>query len=202
MVLEQPEHREVLVELLAVDVDADDFQRIFHAPVLLLRLQARRIDNPEAREALDEAVRRVGAIAVVHETLAHTPGEKVDADEVTDRVIALVRDMAVGRNVDVTRVSSAAIVSTLPRMSSARRVTSRRFPTGVATTYNVRPSAGNGSPLVIAQSPSMGSTSVFSWLRRPAFAADSASLLGVRRRVLELLTPTEAMMPLTTRTER
>ena len=76
----------------------------------LLRLQSRRIDNPEAREALDEAVRRVGAIAVVHETLAHTPGEKVDADEVTDRVIALVRDMAVGRNVDVTRVGSVGVL--------------------------------------------------------------------------------------------
>jgi two-component sensor histidine kinase len=76
----------------------------------LLRLQARRIDNPEAREALDEAVRRVGAIAVVHETLAHTPGEKVDADEVTDRVIALVRDMSVGRHVDVTRVGSVGVL--------------------------------------------------------------------------------------------
>ena len=76
----------------------------------LLRLQARRIDNPEAREALDEAVRRVGAIAVVHETLAHTPGEKVDADEVTDRVIALVRDMAVGRNVEVTRVGNVGVL--------------------------------------------------------------------------------------------
>jgi len=36
----------------------------------LLRLQARRLRAPEARAALDEAVRRVGSIAVVHETLA------------------------------------------------------------------------------------------------------------------------------------
>ena len=33
----------------------------------LLRLQARRLRAPEARAALDEAVRRVGSIAVVHE---------------------------------------------------------------------------------------------------------------------------------------
>ncbi len=76
----------------------------------LLRLQARRIDMPEAREALDEAVRRVGAIAVVHETLAHTPGEKVDVDEVVDRLVALVRDMSLtSRAVSVTRVGSFGI---------------------------------------------------------------------------------------------
>ena len=34
------------------------------------------------------------------------------------------------------RVSSAAITSTVARMSSARNVTSRRLPSGVATTYN------------------------------------------------------------------
>ena len=42
----------------------------------LLRLQARRIDIPEGRVALEEAVRRVGAIAVVHETLE--PGLRRD----------------------------------------------------------------------------------------------------------------------------
>jgi two-component sensor histidine kinase len=73
----------------------------------LLRLQSRRIANPEAREALDEAVRRVGAIAVVHETLAHTPEQRVNADEVVDRLIALVRDMSlVSRSVRVTRKDS------------------------------------------------------------------------------------------------
>ena len=38
----------------------------------LLRLQARRIDVPEGRLALEEAVRRVGSIAIVHETLSLT----------------------------------------------------------------------------------------------------------------------------------
>jgi len=73
----------------------------------LLRLQSRRIANPEARQALDEAVRRVGAIAVVHESLAHSPEQKVDADEVVDRLIALVRDMSLNsRTVRVTREDS------------------------------------------------------------------------------------------------
>ena len=73
----------------------------------LLRLQSRRIANPEARQALDEAVRRVGAIAVVHESLSHSPEQKVDADEVVDRLIALVRDMSLtSRSVRVTREQS------------------------------------------------------------------------------------------------
>jgi two-component sensor histidine kinase len=78
----------------------------------LLRLQARRIDSPEARDALDEAVRRVGAIAVVHESLAHSPGEKVDADEIADRLVALVRDMSLAsRSVSVTRTGTFGILS-------------------------------------------------------------------------------------------
>ena len=51
----------------------------------LLRLQARRLSAPEAREALQEAVRRVGSIAIVHETLSHAPEEIVDFDGIADR---------------------------------------------------------------------------------------------------------------------
>ncbi|MEZ5114862.1 MAG: sensor histidine kinase [Candidatus Nanopelagicales bacterium] len=60
----------------------------------LLRMQTRRLDDPGAREALDEAVRRVGAIAVVHETLAREPGDSVDFDQIADRLVALVADLA------------------------------------------------------------------------------------------------------------
>ena len=42
----------------------------------LLRLQARRTGAPEARAALEEAVRRVGSIATVHETLSHLPWKR------------------------------------------------------------------------------------------------------------------------------
>ncbi len=56
----------------------------------LLRLQSRRIELPEGRLALDEAVRRVGAIAVVHETLSQNFDETVDFDEVADRLTQLV----------------------------------------------------------------------------------------------------------------
>ena len=59
----------------------------------LLRLQARRIRVPEGRVALEEAVRRVGAIAVVHETLSQGFDESVDFDDVTDRLTRLVTDV-------------------------------------------------------------------------------------------------------------
>jgi two-component sensor histidine kinase len=60
----------------------------------LLRLQARRTTAPQARAALEEAVRRVGSIAVVHETLSHTPEEIVDFDDIADRVAAMAGEVA------------------------------------------------------------------------------------------------------------
>ncbi|MGA1670198.1 MAG: sensor histidine kinase [Candidatus Nanopelagicaceae bacterium] len=53
----------------------------------LLRLQARRIDDPRAAEALEEAVRRVASIAIVHETLASNTAERVDFDGIVDRIL-------------------------------------------------------------------------------------------------------------------
>ena len=60
----------------------------------LLRLQARRMDAPEGRAALEEAVRRVGSIATVHETLSHAPEEIVDFDEVAHRVAAMAGEVS------------------------------------------------------------------------------------------------------------
>ncbi|MGI8330990.1 sensor histidine kinase [Actinomadura scrupuli] len=60
----------------------------------LLRLQSRRLRIPEARAALDEAVRRVGSIAIVHETLSHTPEELIDFDDIVDRVIMMVGEVS------------------------------------------------------------------------------------------------------------
>ncbi|MGO4255336.1 sensor histidine kinase [Marmoricola sp. RAF53] len=59
----------------------------------LLRLQARRIESVSGREALEEAVRRVGAIAVVHETLSQSYEEAVEFDAVADQLIALVSEV-------------------------------------------------------------------------------------------------------------
>jgi two-component system, sensor histidine kinase PdtaS len=60
----------------------------------LLRLQARRVQAPEARDALAEAVRRVGSIAVVHETLSHASEEIVDFDDIAGRVIMMAGEVS------------------------------------------------------------------------------------------------------------
>lgn len=63
----------------------------------LLRLQARRMDSAQGREALNEAVRRVGSIAIVHETLSQTLDERVEFDDIADRVLAMVAEISPGK---------------------------------------------------------------------------------------------------------
>jgi two-component sensor histidine kinase len=72
----------------------------------LLRLQARRMPSPDARSALEEAVRRVGSIALVHETLALTLDAAVAFDEIADRVLAMVAEVAAGPEVRVARTGT------------------------------------------------------------------------------------------------
>ena len=73
----------------------------------LLRLQARRIDAPDAKAALEEAVRRVGTIAIVHETLSAAADEEVGFDEIADRLGQMVTEVsATGDRVRVVRTGS------------------------------------------------------------------------------------------------
>jgi two-component sensor histidine kinase len=60
----------------------------------LLRLQARRVPDQSARGALQEAVRRVGTIALVHETLSQGFDETVDFDEIAVRGLRAVVEVA------------------------------------------------------------------------------------------------------------
>jgi two-component sensor histidine kinase len=77
----------------------------------LLRLQARRIDEPAARFALEEAVRRVGSIAIVHETLSQGEAEDVDFDEIADRLGRMVTEVsAVGPRVRVARQGTFGVL--------------------------------------------------------------------------------------------
>ena len=62
----------------------------------LLRLQARRMTEPAARFALQESVRRVSSIALVHETLAISLDESVDFDGILDRLVPTVTELAGG----------------------------------------------------------------------------------------------------------
>jgi two-component sensor histidine kinase len=60
----------------------------------LLRLQARRLELPEARSALDEAERRIRAIARVHEILSRDAVEQVPFDEIIEDLVRVAKDTA------------------------------------------------------------------------------------------------------------
>jgi two-component system, sensor histidine kinase PdtaS len=64
----------------------------------LLRIQARRTHSDEARDALTQAMRRVSAIAVVHDTLSEGLAQNVDFDDVFARVLKLVAEVAAAPN--------------------------------------------------------------------------------------------------------
>jgi two-component sensor histidine kinase len=76
----------------------------------LLRLQARRTALPEARAALEESVRRVSSIAVVHETLSGTLDETVEFDQIADHVAGMVLDVAAVAGVRLRRVGSFGVL--------------------------------------------------------------------------------------------
>jgi two-component system, sensor histidine kinase PdtaS len=60
----------------------------------LLRIQARRSQSDEAKDALTQAMRRVASIAVVHDTLSEGLNQNVDFDDVFERVLGLVAEVA------------------------------------------------------------------------------------------------------------
>ena len=59
----------------------------------LLRLQARRVAVPEARSALEESMRRISSIALVHDTLSVSVDEEVPFDEIVDRLLDMLGDV-------------------------------------------------------------------------------------------------------------
>ncbi|MDW3219358.1 MAG: histidine kinase N-terminal domain-containing protein [Acidimicrobiales bacterium] len=58
----------------------------------LLRLQSRRLETAEAKSAIEQSARRIGSIAIVHETLAVDTADVVDFDAVAGRVVRMVEE--------------------------------------------------------------------------------------------------------------
>jgi len=128
----------------------------------LLRLQARRIDSVRGREALEEAVRRVGAIAVVHETLSQSFEEAVEFDAVADQLIGLVSEVG-GHDGSVTLrrtgtfgtlSSDAATPLAMVLTEVLQNAMEHGFPDGAAGTVEVDASPGaseTGEPLVVVR---------------------------------------------------
>lgn len=79
----------------------------------LLRIQARRAHSEDSKDALNQAMRRVAAIAVVHDTLSEGLDQIVDFDDVFDRVLLLVAEVASSHNTTVHPVKTGTF-GTLP----------------------------------------------------------------------------------------
>ena len=58
----------------------------------ILNLQGRRLASPEAKEAIDESVQRIRAIALVHEILSREAGEQVPFDQIVAFLVRMAED--------------------------------------------------------------------------------------------------------------
>jgi two-component sensor histidine kinase len=58
----------------------------------LLRLQGRRLDSPEAKVAIEESVRRIRSIALVHETLSRETGDDVSFNDIVRPLVRMVEE--------------------------------------------------------------------------------------------------------------
>ena len=77
----------------------------------LLRLQARRTNNAEGREALIESVRRVSSIALIHDALSMSVDEQVNLDEVIERILPIMNDVAaVDSPIKISRVGGLGVL--------------------------------------------------------------------------------------------
>jgi two-component sensor histidine kinase len=155
----------------------------------LLRLQARRIESASGREALEEAVRRVGAIAVVHETLSQSFEERVEFDAVADQLIALVTE--VGAHEGSVRLRREGTFGTLSSDAATplamvltevlQNAMEHGFPDGRTGTVAVLPEPGPDGLRVRVSDDGIGLPAGFD-----PFATTSLGLSIVRTLVAEL----------------
>jgi two-component sensor histidine kinase len=68
----------------------------------LLRLQSRQASSDEVKESLGQAMRRVSAIALVHDVLSEGVEQNVSFDQIFNRILALVPETAVASHATVT----------------------------------------------------------------------------------------------------
>ena len=73
----------------------------------LLRMQSRRMKSDDARQALLQAMSRVDAIALVHETLSQTMETTVDMDDLLNRQFTMAVEIAASSRPVTTRIEGS-----------------------------------------------------------------------------------------------
>jgi two-component sensor histidine kinase len=139
----------------------------------LLRLQARRIDSDEARAALEEAVRRVGSIAIVHETLSQEVLDEVAFDEIADRLGSMVTDVGAGPDGSLDRpvvrrkgsfgllANETATALAMVLTELLQNAVEHGYPDGAAGTITVEPERLAGRLRVIVDDDGVGLPAMF-----------------------------------------
>jgi len=146
----------------------------------LLRLQARRVSQPEARSALEESMRRISSIALVHETLSVSIDEEVPFDEIVDRLLGMLSDVTgsdgrirlvrTGSFGDVPAETATALVLVLTEL--VQNAVEHAFTDRAAGRVEVGAVRGNGRLTVTVIDDGVG---------LPAgFSADSSDRLGLQ----------------------
>ncbi len=129
----------------------------------LLRLQARRLQDPSARAALEESVRRVASIAMVHETLSLALDESVAFDGIADRVLAMCAEVAaaeadvvVRRHGDVGMLpADVATPLSMVLTELVQNAVEHAFPTGPGR-IDVRVTRSDGELRVVVDDDGLG----------------------------------------------
>ena len=170
----------------------------------LLRLQARRLTNPEAKAAVQESVRRIRTIALVHESLSREPGDDVTFIEIVRPLLRLAEEglQSPDRPVRFTRGRRrrAASRRTWPRRCRSCSPSCCRTPSITAS-----PRAAGGGEVVVLldndeRAPATSSVIDDGRGVEPAFDLDTATGLGlsiVRTLVTTELNGTISMRPAT-----
>ena len=115
----------------------------------LLRLQARRTVNAEGREALIESVRRVSSIALVHDALSMSVDEQVNLDEVIDRILPIMNDVAsVDRPIRINRVGDLGVLDS-DRATALIMVITELVQNAIEHAFD--PAAQGGSVTILAE---------------------------------------------------
>jgi hypothetical protein len=115
----------------------------------LLRLQARRTANAEGREALIESVRRVSSIALVHDALSMSVDEQVNLDEVIDRIVPIMNDVAsVDRPIRINRVGDLGVLDS-DRATALIMVITELVQNAIEHAFD--PTARGGSVTIVAE---------------------------------------------------
>ena len=122
---------------------------LLQAALGLLRLQARRTNNAEGREALLESVRRVSSIALVHDALSMSVDEEVNLDEVIDRILPIMNDVAsVDAPIRINRVGALGVLDA-DRATALIMVVTELVQNAIEHAFD--PSAGQGSVVIRAE---------------------------------------------------